>query len=145
MKPHPSLLLLLLCLGHTAASAASMQQTSAEACIAANSGADSLNCLEQLHHSVQNKIQQQQSLLQKNWRKHRDSEELTNQHYQQAISESRLANRYFAEFSHKHCLARIGASGAVASGAGQIYWTCRIELAQQHLSNLTTQLNKQKK
>lgn len=144
MKLHPSLWLFLLSLGHSAASAASTQHTSADTCIAANSGADSLICLEQLHQSVQNKIQRQQGLLQKNWRKRRDSEELTHQHYQQAISESRLANRHFAEFSHKTCLARVGASGAVASGAGQIYWSCRIDWAQQRLTELSKQLNKQK-
>lgn len=120
-------------------SAADIKLSPAQACIATNSGADSVICLQQLEAGLQQKIRRQQAALQKRWRSLRDAGELTETHYQVAVTESRLANRAFLQFTTNQCQAMTGARGAVASGYGQVYWTCRIDWAQQRLAYLLRQ------
>ncbi len=63
----------------------------AQTCIAANLGAASVDCLQQLEQDLQKQIQQQQKRQQKYWQQRLKREEILQAHYQQALSETRLA------------------------------------------------------
>jgi hypothetical protein len=127
---------------------ASAQQhdASVEECIAGHSGADSLECLEKKFFqaqkrmaSLEKKIRGQLNILFK-------IHNLTGAHHEMAVSSLKDASRKFAKFSERQCDFATGASGAAASGAGQIRWSCLIQLNDwriRHLQVVLAELHKQ--
>lgn len=99
-----------------------------EACIGANSGAGSVQCLTQLYyqsnrelHGLEDRIVEQSA---ERWHDDR----ITRSHHQQAASSLRDAARRYAKFSERQCDFEVGYSGAVASGAAQVFYRCLLRL-----------------
>lgn len=108
----------------------------AERCIAENSGADSVACLERLHQQTQRKIRRLESTILARLERRREAGELTETHHQLAVSSLREAAKAYAGFSARQCDFAVGASGAVASGSAQVRWSCLIRLADSRIRDL---------
>ena len=99
-----------------------------ERCIAANSGAGSVACLEAIFWGTQRSIARQEKALLAGLRQQRQAGELTGTHHELAAAALADAAKKFESFRERQCDFALGASGAAASGAEQVRWQCRIRL-----------------
>ncbi|WP_374350320.1 lysozyme inhibitor LprI family protein [Chitinimonas sp.] len=109
----------------------------AEECIAANSGAGSIDCLQSLFYVTTGRIAGLENGIAKKLASKRHRDEITPTHHQYALAALRDAGRKFSRFAARQCEFSVGASGAVASGSGQVYWSCRIRLNAQRIVDLS--------
>lgn len=109
-------------------------------CIAENSGAASLECLEKTYWQAQGEIRRMEAAIIARLARERKAGTLTASHHEMAVSSLRDAARQFDRFSARQCDFAQGASGAVASGGGQVRWSCLIELADWRIQYLGTRL-----
>jgi hypothetical protein len=113
-----------------------------EHCIAQNSGADSVDCLNKIFDSTVLKIDMLEQDAREQVLRRLLVDRIGETHYDMSISALDGAAENFDAFSHHQCEFVVGNSGAVASGSGQIYWSCRIGLNDQrieYLERLSTQ------
>ena len=103
------------------------EENLAQQCIAKNSGSDGLICLEKVFNQTQQEMYRTEKELRRKLTERHATETITATHYRQGLSALRHASRHFAAFSQQQCELAVGYSGAVASGSGQIYWSCRIK------------------
>ncbi|MGE9763986.1 lysozyme inhibitor LprI family protein [Pseudomonas sp. PDM20] len=111
-----------------------------EDCIAANSGADSVQCLTQLYYQSNLELHHlEERLVERSAQRLRD-DQITRTHHEQAVSSLRDAARRYAKFSERQCDFAVGYAGAAASGAQQVFYSCLLRLNQQRRDYLLAAL-----
>jgi hypothetical protein len=108
----------------------------AERCIAANSGADSVKCLEDVFYKTEYEIAQLERRILAKLKHQRRTGAIGSAHHELAVSSLKEASAKFRKFSERHCDFVLGASGAVASGSGQVRWRCLIRLNDLRIKDL---------
>ncbi|MFT3777909.1 MAG: hypothetical protein QM772_06465 [Ottowia sp.] len=140
MKPLFSMLA-ALCFVFPQTSHAQAHTLVVKQCIAENSGASSIDCLEKSFRETQRNIARlEKGILDKLKRKLR-ANDITKTHYELAVSSLVDASKKFARFGERQCDFSIGASGAVASGSGQVRWSCLIQLNDWRIQYLDAVLS----
>lgn len=99
-----------------------------EACIAANSGADSVQCLTQLYYQSNRELRGLEDRLVTRSAERQREGQITSTHHQLAASALRDAARRYARFSERQCDFEVGYAGAAASGAQQVFYACLLRL-----------------
>ena len=112
----------------------------AKQCIAENGGAGSIDCLERLYYQTERDITRLEKKIIAHLRHQRKNDELTGTHFELAVSSLKDASTKFRTFSARQCDYAVGASGAVASGSGQVRWRCLIELNDWRIWRLAGEL-----
>lgn len=107
-----------------------------EDCIAANSGAGSVACLEKVMVTSQKEIARLEADLLGRLLSKVNRDDITHAHYKQAVSSLAHAAKRFEQFRESQCDFVVGASGAVASGSQQVRYSCRIELNDWRIAYL---------
>lgn len=101
-----------------------------EECIAANSGAGSVQCLTQLYSESRSELRRlEDRIAARSAERSRDGR-ITATHHEQAVSAMRDAARRYGKFSERQCDFEVGYSGAAASGAQQVFYRCLLRLDQ---------------
>lgn len=100
----------------------------ADNCIAANSGADSVECLEKLLYETKAQIGWLENSLHATLRHALKIDDIGNTHFLMGATGLRDASKKFYEYSERQCDFDLGLSGAGASGSGQVYYSCLIRL-----------------
>jgi len=121
-------LLAALCFAFFQQAYAHNNRVAVKQCIEENSGADSIECLQKIFWKTQQNIAKLEKAILNHLTKQWQADNLTQTHYQMAVSSLRDASKKFAKFSERQCDFAIGESGAVASGSAQVRWSCLIEL-----------------
>lgn len=98
------------------------------ACIAANSGAESVQCLTQLYYQSNGELRRLEDRIVARSAERQRVDLITATHHQQAVSALRDAARRYARFSERQCDFEVGYSGAAASGARQVFFRCLLRL-----------------
>ncbi|QRY78943.1 DUF1311 domain-containing protein [Pseudomonas sp. PDNC002] len=99
-----------------------------EDCIAGNSGAASVECLERLYYESNQEIRRLEDRFVAQARQRRRNDDIGETHYALAVSAMRDASRRFQKFSERQCDAEVAYFGGVASGYGQGRFTCLLNL-----------------
>ncbi|MDR2173311.1 MAG: hypothetical protein LBE32_03795, partial [Burkholderiales bacterium] len=123
MKPR-FFLMTVFCLIFSHACLAQDHAAAAEQCIAENSGASSLDCLQKIYRQIQQEIAGLQKTIQIRLKEKRQAGDLIQTHYESAFSSLADASKKYAAFSERQCDFESAASGAAASGYGQVRWRC---------------------
>ena len=108
-----------------------------ERCIAEQSGAPSVACLEAVFWDTQRHIARLEKTLLAGLRQQRQAGELTGTHHELAASSLVDAAKKYEAFRERQCDFALGASGAAASGAEQVRWQYRIRLNDWRIDYLT--------
>lgn len=109
-----------------------------EECIIANSGVDSIECLESIFFETKQDIIKLEKKIIDNIAKKQQTNSITETHYNLAISSLSDASENFFKFAEYQCNYSVGASGAVASGGSQINLSCLIQLNDWRIQYLET-------
>lgn len=112
-----------------------------EACIAANSAADSVHCLTQLYYQSNHELRRLEDRLVAYSTQRLRDDRITRTHHEQAVSSLRDAARRYATFSERQCDFEVCYSGAAASGAQQVFYRCLLRLNQGRRDYLQGALN----
>lgn len=108
----------------------------AEECIAAYSGAGSTDCLRRLYYDSNLEIRRLEDRIVAQSRKREQDHTITGAHHEQAASSMRDAARRFGKFSERQCNFEVGYTGAVASGAGQVFFRCLLRFNEERKAYL---------
>jgi hypothetical protein len=108
----------------------------AEGCIAANSGAGSVECLQRLYQDSNLEIRRLENRIVANSRKREQDGTITGAHREQAASSMRDAARRFRKFSERQCSFEVGYAGAAASGARQVFFSCLLRFNEERKAYL---------
>jgi len=139
-----SLIFLALCFTCSQASSAQDHALAVEQCIAENSGAESAECLQKIFRKNKRNIANLEKAILRELKQKRRADDLGDAHYRLAVSSLKDSSKKFAAFSEQQCDFATGASGAVASGGGQVRWSCLIRLGDwriQYLRGILTQFS----
>ncbi|MDN6857087.1 DUF1311 domain-containing protein [Pseudomonas sp. CAN2814] len=101
-----------------------------EECIAANSGAGSVQCLTELYYQSNHELRRLEDRLVAQSAQRLRDDRITRTHHEQAVSSLRDAARRYAKYSERQCDFEVGYSGAAASGAQQVFYRCLLRLNQ---------------
>lgn len=116
------------------------RDAAADACIAAHSGADSIDCLKALAATAAAERQTLEAAVLARTQARRDADDIGETHHRLATSALRAATQAFASYAEHQCEAEVGLAGAAASGSGQVHWSCRIRLEDDRIAHLRTLL-----
>ena len=110
-----------------------------ESCIAAYSGAESVECLKKIYSALNQELDQlnQTMLLSLEYRDKEDI--ITVNHYTSALRAFKRSILDFTLYRESSCHFRTYYSGAVASGYGQILYSCLIkqtEIRTEYLKSI---------
>jgi metallo-beta-lactamase class B len=108
----------------------------AEACIAENSGAESIDCLTAIADATKADILALENDVRTHADKRLQSGDILQTHHALAVSGLSSASKTFTGHAEHQCDAELGMSGAAASGSGQIYWSCTIRLNDDRIAYL---------
>ncbi|WP_157462805.1 hypothetical protein [Curvibacter gracilis] len=111
-------------------------------CIAERSGADSVICIEKIKQNSQAELRRLERATVLKLKKQSTAGDITVTHYQMAVSALNKASTEFARFSAHQCEFSVGASGAVASGSGQVRGACHVQLNDWRIQYLKMELSK---
>jgi hypothetical protein len=106
-----------------------------ETCIAENSGAASITCLDSLYQKSEFDRQAMKKQLQASLRARLLKGDITQVHYDSALAALKKSWVEFASYRDSICLVIANYSGAVASGYQQIYLGCLIEKNQLQIKS----------
>jgi uncharacterized protein YecT (DUF1311 family) len=112
------------------------RNAAADACIAAHSGADSIDCLQAIADAADAELSALDAAFLARAQARRDADDIGDTHHTLATSGLQSATRAFEIYVEHQCEAEVGLSGAVASGSGQIDGTCRIRLKDDRIAHL---------
>jgi uncharacterized protein YecT (DUF1311 family) len=119
------------------------EMSSAATCIAENSGAGSIECLEKLYQSTEDELLTLDKHILDSLESKLKQNDITQVHYQSALSSLKKSAVKFKSYRDSSCDFAANYSGAVASGYQQVRWTCLIEKNQLRIVFLKNQLIKQ--
>ena len=108
----------------------------AEACIAENSGADSVDCLMAIANAANAERLALEAAFFARAQTRLDANDIGETHHGIAVADMRSAAHAFEDYAEHQCEAEVGLSGAVASGSGQIRWSCKIRLIDDRIAHL---------
>lgn len=112
------------------------RDAAADACIAAHSGADSIDCLQAIADAADAELSALEAAFLARAQARRDADDIGDTHHDLATTGLRSATGAFEVYVEHQCEAEVGLSGAVASGSGQIDGTCRIRLKGDRIAHL---------
>lgn len=112
------------------------RDAAADACIAAHSGADSIECLQAITDAADAELSALEAAFLARAQARRDADDIGETHHDLATTGLRSATGAFEAYVEHQCQAEVGLSGAVASGSGQIDGTCRIRLKDDRIAHL---------
>jgi hypothetical protein len=135
------ILLLVICISSPVVMAEWV--SSAGTCIAENSGAGSIECLEKLYQLTEDEILELDKKILDSLETKLKQNDITQVHYQSALSSLKKSVRKFKSYRNDSCDFAANYSGAVASGYQQVRWKCLIEKNQLRIVFLKNQLIKQ--
>jgi hypothetical protein len=138
MKPF-TFTFLISCIIFLNTSHAQNHTLAVDQCITENSGADSVDRLQNIYWKIQRSISKQEHVILVKLKKKRQADDLTDTHYKLAVSSLMDASKKFTKFRERQCDFAVGASGAVASGSGQVRWSCLIRLADWRFQYLKSE------
>jgi uncharacterized protein YecT (DUF1311 family) len=101
--------------------------SSAESCIAENSGAGSVDCLKNLYEKLNQNLDQLNKNVFSSLEEREKQDVITIVHYDGAISAFKRSILDFSLYRESSCNSSTYYSGAVASGYGQILYSCLIK------------------
>lgn len=99
----------------------------AEVCIAENSGAGSIECLEKLYKTLNQELDQLDQDVLESLEIRDKNDIITSVHYESAVTAFKKSVEDFKHYRESSCNFRTYYSGAVASGYGQVLYKCLIE------------------
>lgn len=113
-----------------------VRDAAADACIAAHSGADSVDCLKAIADAAAAEREALEAAILARAQARRDVDDIGETHHRLATSALHAAAQAFAAYAEHQCEAEVGLAGAVASGSGQVHWSCRIRLEDDRIAHL---------
>jgi uncharacterized protein YecT (DUF1311 family) len=108
------------------------EMSPAETCIAENSGAGSIECLQKLYETVNQQLYQLNRDLISNLEERDKQDEITHVHYQSALAAFKRSVLDFKLYRESSCNTLTYYTGAVASGYGQHLYQCLISQTEIH-------------
>lgn len=112
------------------------RDAAANACIAENSGAESVDCLMAIANTADAERLTLEEAFFVRAQARLDANDIGETHHGIAVAELRSASQAFKDYAEHQCEAEVGLSGAAASGSGQIHWSCKIRLIDDRIAHL---------
>jgi uncharacterized protein YecT (DUF1311 family) len=116
-------------------------QLAAQQCIAQNSGAESIVCLERLYYLGTRKIAITESQVKSALRKRKANGDLSQTHYEAAMAEFKKSSSFFNQYRDRTCYFAASATDGAASGYSQVLYSCLIEENERRIDFLNGILN----
>lgn len=113
-----------------------VHDAAANACIAENSGAESVDCLMAIADATEAERLALEETFLARAQARLDANDIGETHHGIAVADMRSAAQTFKDYAEHQCEAEVGLSGAVASGSGQIHWSCKIRLIDDRNAHL---------
>ncbi|MBP6750012.1 MAG: DUF1311 domain-containing protein [Xanthomonadaceae bacterium] len=116
------------------------RDAAAKACIAENSGADSVDCLMAIADAADTERLALEEAFLARAQARLDANDIGETHHGIAVADMRSAAQAFKDYAEHQCEAEVGLSDAAASGSGQIHWSCKIRLIDDRIAHLRAML-----
>lgn len=104
----------------------------AETCIAENSGAGSVECLQKLYEKLNQELDQLNRDLLLSLEQRDKQDHITSTHYEHSLAAFKRSILDFKLYRKSSCDAQTYYSGAVASGYSQVLYKCLISQTEIH-------------
>ncbi|GEM_PF-2598998 len=112
------------------------RDAAAKACIAENSGAESVDCLMALANAADAERLALEETFLARAEMRLNANDIGETHHGIAVADMRSASQAFKDYAQHQCEAEVGLSGAAASGSGQIHSSCKIRLIDDRIAHL---------
>lgn len=112
------------------------RDAAANACIAENSGAESVACLTAMAEAADAERLALEAAFLARAEMRLKANDIGETHHGIAIADMRSASQAFKDYAEHQCEAEVGLSGAAASGSGQIHGSCKIRLIDDRIAHL---------